>query len=59
MKEIQESQAFVALAGVTDPKIPVGDDRYHDGSCQRSLLIEAFCFKLCVCSHKRGEFHMT
>lgn len=35
MKEIQESQAFVALAGVTDP---VGDDRYHDGSCQRSLL---------------------
>lgn len=38
MKEIQESQAFVALAGVMDPKIPVGDDRYHDDSCQRSLL---------------------
>lgn len=38
MKEIQESQAFVALAGVTDPKNPVGDDRYHDGRCQRSLL---------------------
>lgn len=28
-KEVQHSQNFFALAGVTKPKTPAGDNRYH------------------------------
>ena len=39
----------------------IRDKWYHDGGYELSLLTQAFCFRLCARSHKKGRLacHLT
>lgn len=53
MKEVQQSQAFFALAGLTKPKTPVGDE-FHDHDYHVSVMLDFLLHVLC--SHKKVCF---
>lgn len=57
MKNVQQSQTFFALAGLTETKIKVSNHGSHDGGYRLSLLRAGFLPQVLRALAYKGSFH--